>query len=63
MGRHHGFEGFMEFSNLKAVFEKGEGGIALENGAVLLPPYNRPETQAVIASMVEQLTAATKAAL
>jgi coniferyl-aldehyde dehydrogenase len=63
MGRHHGYEGFMEFSNLKAVFEKGEGGIALENGAILLAPYNRPETQATIAAMVEQLTAATNAAV
>jgi coniferyl-aldehyde dehydrogenase len=41
-GRHHGVEGFREFSNLRAVFVRGEGDL-LEAFA---PPYG-PAAQAV----------------
>jgi coniferyl-aldehyde dehydrogenase len=42
-GRHHGVEGFREFSNLRGVFVRGEGDL-LEAFA---PPYG-PTAQAVI---------------
>jgi len=42
-GRHHGVEGFREFSNLRAVFVRGEGDL-LEAFA---PPYG-PTAQAVV---------------
>ncbi len=58
MGRHHGYEGFMEFSNMKACFEKGEGGLAINNGSILLPPYNRELTQGVIKAFVDQIMSA-----
>ena len=41
-GRHHGIEGFREFSNLRGVFVRGEGDL-LEAFA---PPYG-PTAQAV----------------
>jgi coniferyl-aldehyde dehydrogenase len=41
-GRHHGIEGFREFSNLRAVFVRGEGDM-LEAFA---PPYG-PAAQAI----------------
>jgi coniferyl-aldehyde dehydrogenase len=42
-GRHHGIEGFREFSNLRGVFVRGEGDL-LEAFA---PPYG-PAAQAVV---------------
>jgi coniferyl-aldehyde dehydrogenase len=42
-GRHHGVEGFREFSNLRAIFVRGEGDL-LEAFA---PPYG-PAAQAVV---------------
>jgi coniferyl-aldehyde dehydrogenase len=42
-GRHHGVEGFREFSNLRGVFVRGEGD-AIEAFA---PPYG-PTAQAVV---------------
>jgi coniferyl-aldehyde dehydrogenase len=42
-GRHHGIEGFREFSNLRGVFVRGEGD-AIEAFA---PPYG-PTAQAVV---------------
>jgi coniferyl-aldehyde dehydrogenase len=44
-GRHHGIEGFREFSNPRGVYVRGEGGIS----DVFLPPYG-PEVHAVIAA-------------
>jgi coniferyl-aldehyde dehydrogenase len=42
-GRHHGVEGFREFSNLRAVFVRGEGDLI----EAFVPPYG-PMAQAVI---------------
>jgi coniferyl-aldehyde dehydrogenase len=42
-GRHHGIEGFREFSNLRAVFVRGEGDMI----EAFAPPYG-PEAQAVV---------------
>jgi coniferyl-aldehyde dehydrogenase len=42
-GRHHGVEGFREFSNMRGVFLRGEGDL-LEAFA---PPYG-PTAQAVV---------------
>src|SRR4051794_3291618 len=42
-GRHHGIEGFREFSNLRAVFVRGEGDII----EAFAPPYG-PTAQAVV---------------
>src|SRR3954452_11634999 len=42
-GRHHGLEGFREFSNLRGVFVRGEGDM-IETFA---PPYG-PQAQAVV---------------
>ncbi|MGF6345748.1 aldehyde dehydrogenase family protein [Variovorax sp. W2I14] len=36
-GRHHGFDGFREFSNPRGVFVRGRGGVF----EVLAPPYGR----------------------
>jgi coniferyl-aldehyde dehydrogenase len=41
-GRHHGIEGFREFSNLRAVFVRGEGDMI----EAFAPPYG-PAAQAV----------------
>jgi coniferyl-aldehyde dehydrogenase len=41
-GRHHGIEGFREFSNLRAVFVRGEGDLI----EAFAPPYG-PAAQAV----------------
>ena len=38
MGRHHGIEGFREFSNARGVFVRGEGG----DMTSIFPPYPRP---------------------
>jgi coniferyl-aldehyde dehydrogenase len=35
LGRHHGIEGFREFSNLRAVFVRGEGDLI----EAFAPPY------------------------
>lgn len=42
-GRHHGVEGFREFSNLRGVFVRGEGDLV----EAFAPPYG-PTAQAVI---------------
>ncbi|HEY5261575.1 MAG TPA: aldehyde dehydrogenase family protein [Solirubrobacteraceae bacterium] len=42
-GRHHGAEGFREFSNLRGVFVRGEGDMI----DVLSPPYG-PTAEAVV---------------
>src|SRR3954454_907711 len=42
-GRHHGIEGFREFSNLRGVFVRGEGALI----EAFAPPYG-PEAQAVV---------------
>jgi acyl-CoA reductase-like NAD-dependent aldehyde dehydrogenase len=42
-GRHHGIEGFREFSNLRGVFVRGEGDLV----EAFSPPYG-PVAQAVV---------------
>ena len=42
-GRHHGIEGFREFSNLRGVFVRGEGDLI----EAFAPPYG-PTAQAII---------------
>jgi coniferyl-aldehyde dehydrogenase len=42
-GRHHGIEGFREFSNIRAVFVRGEGDLI----DAFAPPYG-PAAQAVV---------------
>jgi coniferyl-aldehyde dehydrogenase len=42
-GRHHGLEGFREFSNLRGVFVRGEGDLI----EAFVPPYG-PTAQAVV---------------
>jgi coniferyl-aldehyde dehydrogenase len=42
-GRHHGIEGFREFSNLRAVFVRGEGDLI----EAFVPPYG-PMAQTVV---------------
>jgi coniferyl-aldehyde dehydrogenase len=42
-GRHHGIEGFGEFSNLRRVFVRGEGDLI----EAFAPPYG-PQAQAVV---------------
>jgi coniferyl-aldehyde dehydrogenase len=42
-GRHHGIEGFREFSNLRAVFVRGEGDMI----EAFAPPYG-PVAQAIV---------------
>ena len=42
-GRHHGVEGFREFSNLRAVFVRGEGDLI----EAFAPPYG-PTAQAIV---------------
>lgn len=42
-GRHHGLEGFREFSNLRGVFVRGEGDLI----EAFVPPYG-PMAQAVV---------------
>jgi coniferyl-aldehyde dehydrogenase len=44
-GRHHGVEGFREFSNLRGVFVRGEGDLI----EAFAPPYG-PAAQAVVAA-------------
>jgi coniferyl-aldehyde dehydrogenase len=48
-GRHHGVEGFREFSNLRAVFVRGEGDLI----EAFAPPYG-PTAQAVVSAAFEQ---------
>jgi coniferyl-aldehyde dehydrogenase len=43
IGRHHGAEGFREFSNLRAVFVRGEGDLI----EAFAPPYG-PAAQALV---------------
>ena len=45
-GRHHGVDGFREFSNPRGVVYRGEGGM-LE---AFLPPYGE-QTQALLSSI------------
>jgi coniferyl-aldehyde dehydrogenase len=42
-GRHHGIEGFREFSNPRGVFVRGEGDLT----EAFLPPYG-PTAQAIV---------------
>ena len=42
-GRHHGIEGFREFSNLRGVFVRGEGDLI----EAFAPPYG-PQAQALV---------------
>jgi coniferyl-aldehyde dehydrogenase len=44
-GRHHGIEGFREFSNLRGVFVRGEGDLI----EAFSPPYG-PAAQAIVAA-------------
>jgi coniferyl-aldehyde dehydrogenase len=48
-GRHHGIEGFREFSNLRGVFVRGEGDLI----EAFAPPYG-PTAQAVVGAAFEQ---------
>jgi len=48
-GRHHGIEGFREFSNLRAVFVRGEGDLI----EAFAPPYG-DLAQAVISGALDQ---------
>jgi coniferyl-aldehyde dehydrogenase len=49
MGRHHGIEGFREFSNLRGVFVRGEG----DNLDVLVAPYGEKAAAVVAAALGE----------
>jgi len=49
MGRHHGIEGFREFSNLRGVFIRGEG----DNLDVLMAPYDEKAAAVVAAALGE----------
>ncbi|MEZ5186547.1 MAG: aldehyde dehydrogenase family protein [Candidatus Nanopelagicales bacterium] len=60
MGRHHGEEGFREFSNPRGFFERGAGGTF----ELIVPPY-REETRELIhdvayGSLAQQLRFAAK---
>ncbi|MEA2459630.1 MAG: aldehyde dehydrogenase, partial [Thermoleophilaceae bacterium] len=48
-GRHHGIEGFREFSNLRGVFVRGEGDMI----EAFAPPYG-DVAQAVVGAAFEQ---------
>jgi coniferyl-aldehyde dehydrogenase len=48
-GRHHGVEGFREFSNLRGVFVRGEGDLI----EAFAPPYGAT-AQAVVGAAFEQ---------
>ncbi len=48
-GRHHGIEGFREFSNLRGIFVRGEGDLI----DAFAPPYG-PTAQAVVGAAFEQ---------
>jgi coniferyl-aldehyde dehydrogenase len=48
-GRHHGIEGFREFSNLRAVFVRGEGDLI----EAFAPPYG-PIAEAVVDGAFDQ---------
>jgi coniferyl-aldehyde dehydrogenase len=48
-GRHHGIEGFREFSNLRGVFVRGEGDLF----EAFAPPYG-PAAEAVVGAAFEQ---------
>jgi coniferyl-aldehyde dehydrogenase len=47
-GRHHGIEGFREFSNLRGIFVRGEGDLI----EAFAPPYG-PTAQAVVSAAFE----------
>ena len=47
-GRHHGIEGFREFSNPRGVVVRGTGDLA----DAFLPPYG-PVPQAIVTSVFE----------
>lgn len=53
IGRHHGYEGFLEFTNMKAVFERGEGGVAIPGEGVVLPPFDKPQTKAFLKDLAD----------
>jgi coniferyl-aldehyde dehydrogenase len=48
-GRHHGIEGFREFSNIRGVFVRGEGDLI----EAFAPPYG-DTAQAVVGAAFEQ---------
>ncbi len=48
-GRHHGLEGFREFSNLRGVFVRGQGDLI----EAFMPPYEAT-AQAVVGAAFEQ---------
>jgi len=56
-GRHHGIEGFREFSNPRGVVVRGTGDLA----DAFLPPYG-PLTQAIVDSVFEAAAQAGQAA-
>jgi coniferyl-aldehyde dehydrogenase len=43
MGRHHGYDGFREFSNPRGYFALGSGSLS----SVMTPPYG-PQTRALL---------------
>ena len=49
MGRHHGIEGFREFSNLRGIFVRGEGDLI----EAFAPPYG-PTAQAVVGAALSR---------
>ena len=49
MGRHHGIEGFREFSNLRGVFVRGEG----DNLDAFVAPYGEKAAAVVAAALGE----------
>ena len=48
-GRHHGIEGFREFSNLRGVFVRGEGDLI----EAFAPPYGAT-AQAIVSAAFDQ---------
>ena len=56
-GRHHGVEGFREFSNPRGVFVRGEGDLT----EAFLPPYGQL-AQAVVSSVFDAAAQAGAAA-
>jgi len=57
-GRHHGIEGFREFSNLRGVFVRGEGDMI----EAFAPPYGAT-AQAVVDAAFEQAQQLTPGSL
>ncbi|MHA3020610.1 aldehyde dehydrogenase family protein [Mycobacterium sp. BMJ-28] len=51
MGRHHGVDGFREFSNLRGIFIRGQA----DHTALLVPPHG-PTSQSVVADLYRHVT-------